>query len=132
MARAFRTNFSIPDDTVISIPDYTVLNGRRSQRHSHFVYCWRRGSSTTSSGADIAEATFRTATVAPSLGEAIAAQTGCFYLENWCCQTGLNCRPLHYQWSALPLSYGSVPGYENRPKRAPPRRPLPATRAPRA
>ena len=25
----------------------------------------------------------------------------------WCCQTGLNCRPLHYQWSALPLSYGS-------------------------
>src|SRR5258705_5208443 len=27
----------------------------------------------------------------------------------WCCQTGLNCRPLHYQWSALPLSYGSVP-----------------------
>src|ERR1700730_1410949 len=29
--------------------------------------------------------------------------------KNWCCQTGLNCRPLHYQWSALPLSYGSVP-----------------------
>jgi hypothetical protein len=28
----------------------------------------------------------------------------------WCCQTGLNCRPLHYQWSALPLSYGSMPG----------------------
>jgi hypothetical protein len=26
----------------------------------------------------------------------------------WCCQTGLNCRPLHYQWSALPLSYGSM------------------------
>ncbi len=23
---------------------------------------------------------------------------------NECCQTGLNCRPLHYQWSALPLS----------------------------
>lgn len=35
----------------------------------------------------------------------------------WCCQTGLNCRPLHYQWSALPLSYGSMPGYGNRPKR---------------
>jgi hypothetical protein len=28
--------------------------------------------------------------------------------EEWCCQTGLNCRPLHYQWSALPLSYGSM------------------------
>ena len=38
--------------------------------------------------------------------------------ERWCCQTGLNCRPLHYQWSALPLSYGSMPGTsENRPKR---------------
>ena len=36
--------------------------------------------------------------------------------KNWCCQTGLNCRPLHYQWSALPLSYGSMPGCENRPK----------------
>src|SRR5947207_13596474 len=31
------------------------------------------------------------------------------HLEDWCCQTGLNCRPLHYQWSALPLSYGSMP-----------------------
>ena len=28
----------------------------------------------------------------------------------WCCRTGLNCRPLHYQWSALPLSYGSMLG----------------------
>ena len=37
--------------------------------------------------------------------------------KEWCCQTGLNCRPLHYQWSALPLSYGSMPGIEgNRPK----------------
>jgi hypothetical protein len=26
----------------------------------------------------------------------------------WCCRTGLNCRPLPYQGSALPLSYGSV------------------------
>jgi hypothetical protein len=26
----------------------------------------------------------------------------------WCCQTGLNCRPLPYQGSALPLSYGSI------------------------
>ena len=25
----------------------------------------------------------------------------------WCCRTGLNCRPLPYQGSALPLSYGS-------------------------
>src|ERR1700731_5403281 len=52
--------------------------------------------------------------------------------NEWCCQTGLNCRPLHYQWSALPLSYGSMPGYENRPKRAPPRRPILATRPPHA
>ena len=28
----------------------------------------------------------------------------------------MNFRPLHYQWSALPLSYGSMPGCENRPK----------------
>jgi len=21
--------------------------------------------------------------------------------KNWCCQTGLNCRPLHYQWRSL-------------------------------
>ena len=43
--------------------------------------------------------------------------------KSWCCQTGLNCRPLHYQWSALPLSYGSVPGIRgNRPKRLPARR----------
>lgn len=25
----------------------------------------------------------------------------------WCCERGLNSRPLHYQWSALPLSYRS-------------------------
>jgi len=31
----------------------------------------------------------------------------------WCCQRGLNSRPLHYQWSALPLSYGSE-GVERR------------------
>ena len=38
---------------------------------------------------------------------------GNLFLENaaksliikWCCQTGLNCRPLHYQWSALPRSW---------------------------
>ena len=38
---------------------------------------------------------------------------------NWCCRTGLNCRPLPYQGSALPLSYGSMRGRqarENRPK----------------
>jgi hypothetical protein len=48
--------------------------------------------------------------------------------KDWCCQTGLNCRPLHYQWSALPLSYGSMPGYENRPKRPLQGGPILATR----
>ena len=41
----------------------------------------------------------------------------------WCCQTGLNCRPLHYQWSALPLSYGSMPRIResaNRPRQGGP------------
>jgi hypothetical protein len=33
--------------------------------------------------------------------------SGCFSLENWCCRSGLNARPLPYQGSALPLSYGS-------------------------
>ena len=42
--------------------------------------------------------------------------------NGWCCQTGLNCRPLHYQWSALPLSYGSMPGI----RRIGPKRPLQA------
>jgi hypothetical protein len=28
--------------------------------------------------------------------------------NSWCCRTGLNCRPLPYQGSALPLSYGST------------------------
>jgi hypothetical protein len=40
--------------------------------------------------------------------------------NGWCCQTGLNCRPLHYQWSALPLSYGSMPRRGNQPHKAPP------------
>jgi hypothetical protein len=31
------------------------------------------------------------------------------YLVKWCCQGGLNSRPLPYQGSALPLSYGSAP-----------------------
>jgi hypothetical protein len=44
------------------------------------------------------------------------------WLKNWCCQTGLNCRPLHYQWSALPLSYGSMPGIQG----IGPKRPLQA------
>src|SRR3984893_19224347 len=39
--------------------------------------------------------------------------------KDWCCQTGLNCRPLHYQWSALPLSYGSMPGSGESALRAP-------------
>ena len=30
--------------------------------------------------------------------------------KSWCCRTGLNCRPLPYQGSALPLSYGSRSG----------------------
>jgi hypothetical protein len=28
----------------------------------------------------------------------------------WCCRTGLNCRPLPYQGSALPLNYGDDAG----------------------
>lgn len=40
----------------------------------------------------------------------------------WCCQTGLNCRPLHYQWSALPLSYGSMCWDKNRPPEGPTKR----------
>ena len=37
--------------------------------------------------------------------------------EEWCCQMGLNHRPLHYQWSALPLSYGSMrPKAESGPR----------------
>lgn len=53
--------------------------------------------------------------------------------DGWCCQTGLNCRPLHYQWSALPLSYGSMPGpEENRPERPDRARAVLATRAPLA
>src|ERR1700753_2144464 len=51
-------------------------------------------------------------------------------LEEWCCQTGLNCRPLHYQWSALPLSYGSMPRIRESARRAPTRRPILATRPP--
>ena len=27
---------------------------------------------------------------------------------DWCCRTGLNCRPPPYQGGALPLSYGSL------------------------
>jgi hypothetical protein len=30
--------------------------------------------------------------------------------SRWCCRGGLNSRPLPYQGSALPLSYGSMPG----------------------
>src|SRR6202012_3757476 len=36
-----------------------------------------------------------------------------FYGDIWCCRTGLNCRPLPYQGSALPLSYGSRPRRES-------------------
>ena len=34
---------------------------------------------------------------------------GVLWYCRWCCRTGLNCRPLPYQGSALPLSYGSEP-----------------------
>jgi hypothetical protein len=56
------------------------------------------------------------------------------YSAGWCCQMGLNHRPLHYQWSALPLSYGSMPGIarESAPKKAPTGGPVLATRPPRA
>lgn len=50
----------------------------------------------------------------------------------WCCQTGLNCRPLHYQWSALPLSYGSMCWDQNRPPKGPTKRPISATGPPAA
>jgi hypothetical protein len=50
----------------------------------------------------------------------------------WCCQTGLNCRPLHYQWSALPLSYGSMPGSGESAQKGRYRRPVLATRTPLA
>jgi hypothetical protein len=29
--------------------------------------------------------------------------SGLLRRKSWCCQTGLNCRPLHYQWSARAL-----------------------------
>src|SRR5258706_11196295 len=70
----------------------------------------------------------------PTVGEwgALDRTSTDFQRENWCCQTGLNCRPLHYQWSALPLSYGSVPRTKDSAKKAATRRPILATRPPRA
>jgi hypothetical protein len=53
-----------------------------------------------------------------------------FQREKWCCQTGLNCRPLHYQWSALPLSYGSVPRIKRIGPKGPTRRADPCHKAP--
>ena len=41
--------------------------------------------------------------------EACAKRT-CREREKWCCRSELNTRPLPYQGSALPLSYGSVKG----------------------
>src|SRR5258708_17829054 len=56
-----------------------------------------------------------------------------FRIESeWCCQTGLNCRPLHYQWSALPLSYGSMPGSGESAQKGPYRRAVLATTTPQA
>ena len=42
-------------------------------------------------------------------------------LKRWCCQRGSNSRPLPYQGSALPLSYGSPPTGKGRllPQRGP-------------
>src|ERR1700729_1803896 len=50
--------------------------------------------------------------------------------RKWCCQTGLNCRPLHYQWSALPLSYGSVPRITGIGPKGPSRRADPCHKGP--
>jgi hypothetical protein len=50
--------------------------------------------------------------------------------EKWCCQTGLNCRPLHYQWSALPLSYGSMPRIKRIGPKGPSRRADPCHKGP--
>ena len=61
-----------------------------------------------------------------------SSESQCYQCDEWCCQTGLNCRPLHYQWSALPLSYGSVPRIPDSAKTAATRRPILATRPPRA
>jgi hypothetical protein len=44
------------------------------------------------------DASRRAATEAPGASER----------KSWCCRTGLNCGPLPYQGSALPLSYGSA------------------------
>src|ERR1700744_2897396 len=57
-------------------------------------------------------------------------QEGYFKEGKWCCQTGLNCRPLHYQWSALPLSYGSMPRIQESAQRAPTERADPCHKAP--
>ena len=50
-----------------------------------------------------------------------------FRLVGWCCRKGLNFRPLPYQGSALPLSYGSVPV-----RRSPRRQRKPIHEAPKA
>jgi hypothetical protein len=50
--------------------------------------------------------------------------------NGWCCQTGLNCRPLHYQWSALPLSYGSMPRIKGIGPKGPSRRADPCHKGP--
>ncbi len=50
----------------------------------------------------------------------------------WCCRTGLNCRPLPYQGSALPLSYGSKGTGGDRPEGRDRTRAVLATRSPPA
>src|SRR5262245_46208911 len=39
--------------------------------------------------------------------EGVEAETAYFQGVSWCCERGLNSRPLPYQGSALPLSYRS-------------------------
>ena len=50
----------------------------------------------------------------------------------WCCRTGLNCRPLPYQGSALPLSYGSRCWRRIGPRHGPAKRAMSATSPPAA
>ena len=42
------------------------------------------------------------------LSKVLIFLSSCFHWDKWCCERGLNSRPLHYQWSALPLSYRSM------------------------
>src|SRR5258708_4410135 len=45
--------------------------------------------------------------------------TGALRGNEWCCQTGLNCLPLHYQWSArvleIPRADNNLSNFKSRP-----------------